>query len=1157
MGVPQSALAQSITTANDGAGTIIQHNGNTYNISGGTQAGANLFHSFEQFGLQPNEIADFLSNPAIQNVVGRVVGGDPSVVEGLIRVSGGNSNLFLVNPAGWLFTNGASVDVAGSFGVTTATRVGFGDEFFNAIGTNNYAALTGDLTSLIFDSAQPGAIINSADLKVDQGSLWMVGGSVINTGTIDAPNGTVTLAAVPGQSRVKLKHEGMTLGLVLDALAVDEVASDAPLGLKATDLPRYLAGGSDLGSATGLTQAKNGTLWLVGSEMQVVEGDVVIGDRVTADTIDLIATNRVQVTDTSLVQGDTTVVRLPDASGRLTYSAIDSRADTPHDLLFGGTAGTIATLIQRDEDGIDAVTADLAEIAEDGGKVDAVSITAEGHEGNFWLGNAWVTHESIGDYKTQLASWGKALTENADILLYSCFTALGATGDVIVNTLANFTGADVAASTDATGSENYDADWTLERSTGIIEAATPFTDETLANWDGKLATITVANLNNTGAGSLREAIQTDAAAGDTIAFAAGLTGTITLDGTGNITGQNHVQDNRGTTGAIFWQTDNLTLDGDNRIIVSGDNNSRVFSITAANATIENITVQEGRITSDVDNVYGAGIYHTGAGDLTVENAIITNNTTVDLDGLATGVSASGASINLDGAGIGVGRENVTTGGSLIIRNSVITGNETTDDGGGIAVRNGRSLSIYNSTISNNIAGGTANSNGTQPPNSDGGGISINSQDTTTNSTVIIQNTRIENNVADRQGGGIAITNGANITITESTIAGNTVNGISTNQGGTDLPDAFRGGGAISSDGDSTITVERSTLSGNRALGVGTNNGGGAINIATRTATDGGNPQLTLRNTTISNNSTSSNGGAILFTAGAGSGSNTYTATGTLTSVNNTIAFNSAANSGGGIFTEDANTEAHTIHNTILSNNSAPTASQIGTGTGGTFANSDVQFSIITDTAGATGLSGSIINVDPGLIALDDNGGVSSGANLGNFSASVNLTHLIPSGSSAEDAGSDALAAGLTSDQRSTVNGFTFERIFGGSVDIGAIEIQPIPDFVTFMPEVAIAVVRVEQVTAADPNTVFPLNTFLEVNACLPLVRSDLVDHLESTETLVNWDGFELGEYLLYQELKRDCRPVYKDDIPVNEFELNHQASAAFPGLESRAISQSR
>lgn len=166
-GIATPLQAQSITPAADGVGTMIEHNGNTYHIGGGTQAGANLFHSFQEFGLSPSEVANFLSNPEIQNVVGRVVGGDPSVIEGLIRLSGGDSNLYLMNPAGWVFTNGASLDVPGSFGVTTATRMGFGEGFFSAMEDTSLGDLTGSPTHLLFDSAQPGTILTSGDLTVD------------------------------------------------------------------------------------------------------------------------------------------------------------------------------------------------------------------------------------------------------------------------------------------------------------------------------------------------------------------------------------------------------------------------------------------------------------------------------------------------------------------------------------------------------------------------------------------------------------------------------------------------------------------------------------------------------------------------------------------------------------------------------------------------------------------------------------------------------------------------------------------------------------------------------------------------------------------------------------------------------------------------------
>ncbi|MGB2925521.1 MAG: filamentous hemagglutinin N-terminal domain-containing protein, partial [Limnothrix sp.] len=399
----QPAIAQTITPAPDGVGTLIQYRGNTYNIGGGTQAGSNLFHSFQEFGLNPNEIANFLSNPDIQNVVGRVVGGNPSVIQGLIQLTGGESNLFLMNPSGWVFTDGASLDVPGSFGVTTANRIGFGSSEFNGTGANDFETLIGSPTSLIFDTTQPGAIINAADLSVDNGSLWMVGGSVVNTGSITAPNGAIALAAVPGESQVRLTHDGMALGLVLDAVPAGNLSSDAPIGLKPEELPRYLTGGSEVGNATGVELGSDGQLYLVGSAMRLEQGDVVIAGEINAAEVQLMAAGKVTPTNPGLVQGnDVTVVRYPEAGGTNSLSIIDSHADNAQTLLYGGAAGTIATIVNDNEDGIGAITETLAK---SDALLDGMSITAEGNEGNFWLGNTWVTPETIEDYQSQLAKW--------------------------------------------------------------------------------------------------------------------------------------------------------------------------------------------------------------------------------------------------------------------------------------------------------------------------------------------------------------------------------------------------------------------------------------------------------------------------------------------------------------------------------------------------------------------------------------------------------------------------------------------------------------------------------------------------------------------------------------------------------------------------------
>jgi filamentous hemagglutinin family protein len=94
--------AQPIVPAADGTGSVVTPQDNRFDITGGTTSadGANLFHSFTQFGLDSGQIANFISDPAIVNILGRVTGGDASVINGLIQITGGNSNLFLMNPAG-------------------------------------------------------------------------------------------------------------------------------------------------------------------------------------------------------------------------------------------------------------------------------------------------------------------------------------------------------------------------------------------------------------------------------------------------------------------------------------------------------------------------------------------------------------------------------------------------------------------------------------------------------------------------------------------------------------------------------------------------------------------------------------------------------------------------------------------------------------------------------------------------------------------------------------------------------------------------------------------------------------------------------------------------------------------------------------------------
>jgi filamentous hemagglutinin family protein len=211
----EPALAD-ITPARDGTHTQVRQSGNRIDITGGSRSrnGRNLFHSFEQFGLDAHEIANFRSRPGIHNILGRVVGGDASVINGLIRVSGGNSNLYLMNPAGVIFGRSARLDIPRSFTVTTANRIRLGHQWFNAVGSNPYAALVADPNGFAFTTNQPGAIANFGVLSVSEGNMLnLFGGSVLNAGRLSAPGGQIAIVAVPGENMLRLSQDGMILQL--------------------------------------------------------------------------------------------------------------------------------------------------------------------------------------------------------------------------------------------------------------------------------------------------------------------------------------------------------------------------------------------------------------------------------------------------------------------------------------------------------------------------------------------------------------------------------------------------------------------------------------------------------------------------------------------------------------------------------------------------------------------------------------------------------------------------------------------------------------------------------------------------------------------------------------------------------------------------------
>jgi filamentous hemagglutinin family protein len=263
-------VAQNVQPANDGVGTTVTQVGNQFDIEGGQESGSNLFHSFEAFGLDADQTANFVSEGGIINILGRVTGGDPSIINGRIQVTG-NSNLYLMNPAGILFGANARLDLTGSFTATTANGIGFDEGWFSATGENNFASLVGRPERFAFTTNEPGAIVNSGNLSVTNGhSLRLIGGTVVSTGTLEAPGGDITIATVPGENLVRISQEGSPL-----SLDVQPLGGDRPNALPFTpaSLPELLTGG-EIDHATDLIVNPDGIVQLT-TGRTVESGDLI------------------------------------------------------------------------------------------------------------------------------------------------------------------------------------------------------------------------------------------------------------------------------------------------------------------------------------------------------------------------------------------------------------------------------------------------------------------------------------------------------------------------------------------------------------------------------------------------------------------------------------------------------------------------------------------------------------------------------------------------------------------------------------------------------------------------------------------------------------------------------------------------------------------
>jgi len=195
----------------------------------------------------------------------------------------------------------------------------------------------------------------------------------------------------------------------------------------------------------------------------------------------------------------------------------------------------VIIVLNGTENGFDQINSVLSQYND----LDAIHIVSHGSDGMIQLGGSWLTAGNILQHMAELQSWGMALTDRGDILIYGCDVAAGPEGQAFIDTVARLTNADVAASTDKTGDLSRGGNWSFEYVAGgrgigfqpvsgigrleaypTIETLNAFSLHLQESYGGLLAIFTVTNTNDSGAGSLRQAIiNANASIGaDTILF---------------------------------------------------------------------------------------------------------------------------------------------------------------------------------------------------------------------------------------------------------------------------------------------------------------------------------------------------------------------------------------------------------------------------------------------------------------------------------------------------------------------------------------------------------------------------------------------------------------------------------------------------------------
>ncbi|MEN9416874.1 MAG: hypothetical protein RI988_494, partial [Pseudomonadota bacterium] len=188
--------------------------------------------------------------------------------------------------------------------------------------------------------------------------------------------------------------------------------------------------------------------------------------------VDMLAVSPVTHEATTRVEVVVIDAVVPDAASLIADLRLQQQAGRPLEIVT----------LQAGEDGIARLSALLLGREDIG----ALHVLGHGADGVVQLGGVRLDAATLLARAGEIAQWGRALSEDADVLIYGCDVAASEAGRQLVADLAALTGADVAASQDATGAEVLGGDWVLEVQTGPVQAAIAPSLQARQQWNALL-----------------------------------------------------------------------------------------------------------------------------------------------------------------------------------------------------------------------------------------------------------------------------------------------------------------------------------------------------------------------------------------------------------------------------------------------------------------------------------------------------------------------------------------------------------------------------------------------------------------------------------------------------------------------------------------------